>query len=301
MFHLRKTLAAGAAALGLSLASLPVAAHDGVHVNQPYARLSAQSGGVFMVIVNHAAGDDRLVAAAAPDVAEVVELHTHKEDANGVMQMMAVPEGFVIPGHGEHALARGGDHVMLMGLKKELKDGDTFPMTLTFENAGEVVVEVPVDSKRAAAAGADMQGMDMQGHDHSAHAAHAHGNGAGVDTAGMTDDQAVVTVMMAQFDTPENPLTVEPVVVQGDHALASWAQGDKGGRALLERREGQWVIVLCGGPDLRMPSFLTENGVSDADRLSALFNAAEDGKGADKVALWSSFEGVVMISEPASH
>ena len=39
----------------------------------------------------------------------------------------------------------------------------------------------------------------------------------------------------------------------------------------------------------------------DADRLSALFNAAEDGKGADKVALWSSFEGVVMISEPASH
>lgn len=295
MFHFPKTLAAAAAVLGLSLVPLPAAAHDGVHINQPYARLSAQSGAVFMVIVNHAAGDDRLVAAAAPDVAEVVELHTHKEDANGVMQMVAVPEGFVIPGHGEHTLARGGDHVMLMGLKKDLKDGDTFALTLSFENSGDITVEVPVDSKRDASAG-----DGMQGHDHNAHAAHAHGSAASVDTTGLTDDQAVVAVMMAQFDTPENPLTVDPVVVQGDHALASWAQGDKGGRALLDRRDGQWVIVLCGGPDLRMPAFLTENGVSDADRLSAMFNAAEDGKGADKVALWSSFEGVVMISEPAS-
>ncbi len=296
MFHFSQTLAAAAVALGLTLA-VPAAAHDGVHINQPYARLSAQSGAVFMVIVNHAAGDDRLVAAAAPEVAQMVQLHTHKEDANGVMQMLEVPEGFVIPGHGEHALARGGDHVMLMGLKQEIKDGDPFALTLTFENAGEVVVEVPVDNKRDAAGG-DMEGMDMQGHDDNAHAAHAHGNGSGVDTTGMTDDQAVVAVMMAQFDTPENPLGVEPVVVEGDHALASWAQGDKGGRALLERREGQWVIVLCGGPDLRMPAFLTEHGVSDADRLSALFNDAEDGKGAERVALWSSFEGVVMISEP---
>ena len=297
MFHFRKTLAATAAALGLALAALPAAAHDGVHINQPYARLSAQSGAVFMVIVNHAAGDDRLVAAAAPDVAQAVELHTHKEDANGVMQMMAVPEGFVIPGHGEHALARGGDHVMLMGLKQKLKDGDSFTMTLTFENAGEITVDVPVDNNRDSADA--MPGMDMQGHDHSAHA--AHGNGAAVDTTGMTDDQAVAAVMMAQFDTPETPLTVDPVVVEGDFALASWAQGDKGGRALLQRRDGQWVIVLCGGPDLRMPAFLTEHGVSDADRLSAMFNAAEDGRGEDKVKLWSSFEGVVMISEPATN
>lgn len=295
MFQFRLTLAAAAAALGLSLA-VPATAHDGVHINQPYARLSAQSGAVFMVIVNHAAGDDRLVAAAAPEVAQMVQLHTHKEDANGVMQMLEVPEGFVIPGHGDHALARGGDHVMLMGLKQQLKDGDSFTLTLTFEKAGEIVVDVPVDNQRDSAEA--MPDMDMQGHDHSAHA--AHGSGAGVDTTGMTDDAAVVAVMKAQFDTPENPLTVDPVVVEGDHALASWAQGEAGGRALLERREHQWVIVLCGGPDLRMPAFLSDHGVSDADRLSALFNAAEDGKGADKVALWSSFEGVVVISEPAA-
>lgn len=164
MFHFRSTLAAAAAALGLWLAALPAAAHDGVHINDPYARASMQSGAVFFVIVNHAAVDDRLVAASAPDVAEVVQLHTHKEDANGVMQMMEVPEGFVIPAHGTHALQRGGDHVMMMGLKKPLVDGDTIALTLTFEHAGEITVQVPVDNKRMegpAVDGMDMQGMDM--------------------------------------------------------------------------------------------------------------------------------------------
>ena len=110
------------------------------------------------------------------------------------------------------------------------------------------------------------------------------------------DTDAIIAIMKAQFDTPENPLSVDPVVVEGDNALASWAQGDKGGRALLARRDGQWQIVLCGGEDLRMPAFLGEHGVSAAETLSQMYNAAEDGLGADKVALSSSFQGVVMIS-----
>jgi hypothetical protein len=121
-----------------------------------------------------------------------------------------------------------------------------------------------------------------------------------VDTAGLSDSDAVIATLKAQFDTPEAPLTVDPVVVEGDHALASWAQGDKGGRALLERRDGVWQVILCGGPDLRMPAFLAQHGVTAAEALSQMFNAAEDGLGADKVALSSSFEGVVMITEPAS-
>ena len=135
-------------------------AHDGVHIVDPYARTMGgvgTSGAVFLVIENHQASDDRLIGVKS-DAAQKVELHTHKDDGNGVMQMLHVPEGFVIPAKGEHALARGGDHVMLMGLTRELKDGDMIPVTLVFETAGEVAIEVPVDNARKAAA------MDHSGH-----------------------------------------------------------------------------------------------------------------------------------------
>ena len=60
-------------------------------------------------------------------------------------------------------LARGGDHVMLMGLTGPLKDGDSFPLTLTFEHAGNVTVDVVVDSARDATMPAG-QGAGQGGH-----------------------------------------------------------------------------------------------------------------------------------------
>ncbi len=141
--------------------TLPAAAHDGVHINDAYARASQASGAVFFEIENHQTDDDRLIGVAS-DAAERVELHTHKEDANGVMQMMEVPEGFVVPGNGTHALSRGGDHVMMMGLKAPLNTGDTVTLTLTFEKAGKVTVEVPVDNERVS--GPAVEGMDHSGH-----------------------------------------------------------------------------------------------------------------------------------------
>ncbi|NCX55288.1 MAG: copper chaperone PCu(A)C [Rhodobacterales bacterium] len=44
-----------------------------------------------------------------------------------------------------HALKRGGDHVMFMGLTRSLEHGDKFELTLTFEHAGDVTLTVPVD------------------------------------------------------------------------------------------------------------------------------------------------------------
>ncbi len=108
----------------------------------------AKSGAAFMQIVNNGAEDDRLINAAS-DVAMRVELHTHKEGADGVMQMLHVPEGFAIPAGETHALARGGDHVMFMGLKRALADGDMVTVTLTFEKAGDITIDVPVDLQRA--------------------------------------------------------------------------------------------------------------------------------------------------------
>lgn len=141
-----KTLIVAAA----TLFALPVLAHDGVDILDPYARTMGgmgASGAVFFVIENHQAAEDTLLDAKS-DVAQKVELHTHKEDANGVMQMLHVPEGFTVPAEGSHALERGGDHVMLMGLTRELKDGDKVSITLVFKTAGEVVVEAVVDNAR---------------------------------------------------------------------------------------------------------------------------------------------------------
>lgn len=305
-------LLSAATALALSLAA-PVLAQEhpeGMHIHDVYARSNGAEGGsgaVFFMIHNNTDTDDRLIAAAT-EVAERAELHTHVESADGVMQMVQIEGGITLPAGEMHELARGGDHVMLMGLTRALKDGDSFPLVLTFEKAGEITVEATVDNARKPGEGGmdhmDHSGHDMQhgdaaageaGHDHSAHDHGAHGQAAAVDQSGMTDVDAITAVMKAQFDTPENPLIVAPVVVEGDHALASWEQGGKGGRALLAKGHMGWEIVLCGGKDLQMPSFLGQHGVAAPESLSQMFNAAEEKLGADKVALSSSFEGVVMI------
>lgn len=153
-----------ACAVCVPLLSMPAFAHDGVHINNAYARVMGKigaSGAVFFEIENHQDEDDRLISAAS-DVAAKVELHTHKEE-NGVMQMRHVPDGFVVPALGFYTLARGGDHVMLMGLNAELKNGDMIDLTLTFERAGEVQVQVIVDNDRK---------VEAAHHSGGAHGAH---------------------------------------------------------------------------------------------------------------------------------
>ncbi|MDQ2094777.1 copper chaperone PCu(A)C [Rhodalgimonas zhirmunskyi] len=138
-----------AAATAVALMAAPVFA-DGISVEDPYARTSARmstSGAAFMVIRNETGEADHLIDAKS-DVAKLVELHTHEEDANGVMKMIHVEEGFDLPKDGEIVMARGGKHVMFMGLNRELKQGDIVPVTLVFEKAGEVKIEVPVDLER---------------------------------------------------------------------------------------------------------------------------------------------------------
>ena len=119
----------------------PVAVQDG------YVRVTAMSGAGFMVIVNQSGQADRLIGIES-DAAGMAELHTHTMDANGVMMMRPVDGGLVLQ-HGQEAvLRRGGDHVMLMGLSAQLKNGDSVMMRFRFENAGVVEVVLPVDNKR---------------------------------------------------------------------------------------------------------------------------------------------------------
>ena len=95
-----------------------------VMVMDAYARVAskvAKSGAAFMVTHNHSDQDDRLIAASS-DVTKRVELYTHLEE-DGVMKMTKLEGGMVIPTADMHALKRGGDHVMFMGLTRSLEHG----------------------------------------------------------------------------------------------------------------------------------------------------------------------------------
>ncbi|SHJ31862.1 hypothetical protein SAMN05444000_10756 [Shimia gijangensis] len=155
-----KTIAAATAAA--ILLAVPAFADSMIMVDDPYARVSAKSsksGAAFMAIMNHGDEDDQLIDVRS-DVAKKVELHTHMENADGVMKMMHVPEGFAIPAGETHMLMRGGDHVMFMGLTQSLEHGDMVSVTLVFEKAGEKTIEVPVDLERKAMHGQMNHNMD---------------------------------------------------------------------------------------------------------------------------------------------
>lgn len=135
-----------------------------IMIEGAYARssgASAKSGAAFMTIMNHGSDDDRLISASS-DIARKIETHTHIEAANGVMQMREVEGGFVIPAGESHALARGGDHLMFMGLNGPMVQDQVVTVTLTFEKAGEMVVEIPVDLKRKPMMKMDHSKMKMK-------------------------------------------------------------------------------------------------------------------------------------------
>ncbi len=145
---LKHFLAAGAATLALTSAALA----DGIMVKDPYARSSrpnAPTGAAFMTLMNTSDTDDRLIAARS-EAAKRVELHTHIDKGNGVMQMTEIEGGIALPAGGMHEMKRGGDHVMLMGLTAPLVQDETISVTLVFEQAGEIVFEIPVDNDRKA-------------------------------------------------------------------------------------------------------------------------------------------------------
>ncbi|MGO8920647.1 MAG: copper chaperone PCu(A)C [Stellaceae bacterium] len=133
---------------------------SGIEISHPWARATASAaanGAVYLKIVNHGSSDDTLTAAATPAAAKA-ELHTSLND-NGVMKMRPLAEVPLKAG-GSAEFKPGGMHIMLLGLKQPLKAGDSFPLTLTFKQAGAVETTVMVEKPGAAGTG-DMPGMKM--------------------------------------------------------------------------------------------------------------------------------------------
>jgi hypothetical protein len=141
-----------------------------INVEQPWARATptgAKTGAAYMTLANKTSTADRLTGASS-DVAAKVQIHEMKV-VNGVMQMRQLADGLAIPANGSVALKPGSYHVMLIGLKKPLIAGQSFPLTLTFAKAGNISVTVPVQAMGATGKSgmSGMSGMGGMQHDNS--------------------------------------------------------------------------------------------------------------------------------------
>lgn len=146
----RLGLAVLAAAAFLLLAQAAIA-HEfkigALELEHPWARATAPGApvaGGYLTITNEGAEPDRLVGGSA-EIAGHVEIH-EMAVKDGVMTMKELTDGLEIPAGGSVTLKPGSYHVMFMDLKRQLKEGETFPGTLTFAKAGTVDVEFAVGS-----------------------------------------------------------------------------------------------------------------------------------------------------------
>ncbi len=144
-----------AAALLLSLASVAAFAHEyekgAIFVDHPWARITYSTvtpGAVYFEIENRGETEDRLLSART-EIAEAVEIHKSVHDEDGVVSMKMLKEGMTIPVGEKISFEEGAYHVMLIGLKKPLLEDDKFPLTLTFEKAGEIEVMIHVENRMA--------------------------------------------------------------------------------------------------------------------------------------------------------
>lgn len=146
-------------ALGLAVLSLSALAD--VSVKDAWARGTTpaqKATGAFMEITS---SEPAVLLSAASPVAGVVELHTMSMEG-GVMKMRAIPKLDLPAGKGVK-LAPGGNHVMLMDLKQQLKKGDVVPITLKVEGKDKKVQTLEIKAEvRDLAAPATMD----HGHKH---------------------------------------------------------------------------------------------------------------------------------------
>jgi copper(I)-binding protein len=135
----------------LGICAVPALAHDydkgALSIVHPHARATvggAKTGVGYVRILNKAATPDRLMSVTA-DVSERVELHQTVRDGS-IMRMRSLPGGISVPAKGKVELEPGGMHIMFVGLKRPLKEGQTFDASLQFEKAGKVPVVFLVEA-----------------------------------------------------------------------------------------------------------------------------------------------------------
>jgi len=157
MFH-RRALIASLASIALFVTSPAFgqqAVTENLEISGGFARATPPMArvGIAYLTITSLGEADRLVGYSTPACSRP-ELHTHIEN-DGVMQMRQV-EAIEVPAGGVAALKPGGFHMMMIDLTEQLVEGGTVALTLVFEEAGEVGLEVPVLAMGAMGAMGDM-------------------------------------------------------------------------------------------------------------------------------------------------
>lgn len=128
------------------------------------ATIGQPQSGAFVNLKNIGKKDDVLIDASVDSsVAELTELHTHIHE-NGVMKMRQVKEGIPVLAGTTQELKPGRYHIMLLGLKKDLTAGQTFPITLKFQSGETQKIEFTVREMRSL--------KNMPHGEHDAHGSH---------------------------------------------------------------------------------------------------------------------------------
>ena len=118
-----------------------------IEIVAPFSRATlpnSSTGGVYFSLANSGTTDDVLLSASTP-LAQVVQLHDMKIEDN-VMRMSELPDGITVPAGSTIVLKPSGMHLMLVRLDGQLVEGETLPLTLSFKNAGDITVDVPIGS-----------------------------------------------------------------------------------------------------------------------------------------------------------
>jgi copper(I)-binding protein len=153
----RRTLITSAAVLSLAgIAGTRSSAHQSQMSGTPGPM--GGTGAAFLTIANSSDFADRLVGAKTA-AAKTVEIHEMRNEGD-VMKMAPLDDGLEIPAGATVELKPGGFHIMMIGLTKNLKAGESFELTLTFEQAGEVALTVPICVSKEAAEAALAQSQD---------------------------------------------------------------------------------------------------------------------------------------------
>jgi len=141
---MRRLVAALMIALGVCVSAYAASPGTGsITVEHAWARATpkgAPNAAAYLTLVNNGSEPDRLIGASSP-VADNIQFHEEREE-NGVSKMRALQVIDLAPG-APVVLKPSGLHLMLR-IKQQLKEGDTFPLTLTFEKAGAIEATVRV-------------------------------------------------------------------------------------------------------------------------------------------------------------
>ncbi len=147
--------ALGRALVATTLLAASAAAQDGTSgpltIERPWSRATAgaaRTAAVYMTVRNDGSAPDHLIGAETA-IADSAEIHHTRATDSGVMQMRPVSSVEVPAGQSVELNPGANLHIMLTGTRHPLRAGDRLPLTLIFERAGRIMVEVAVDKAGA--------------------------------------------------------------------------------------------------------------------------------------------------------